>query len=230
MTSSSSRSSWRGWFWFVLVGTLFGTSIAAAVALVAPATYTARVTLLVAPVKTDTPITNDDLTLAQAYIPTLAEFATIRPLLENVIKTTGVDIDVEHLADAVSTKSPIGTSLLTINVANAIPANAASLANAIAAELGKYASPSGAATGSSMELSVVDPAQPPTTRDGPSLPIRIGLGGVIALFLTISIAFLIENVGRGAQNFGRRVEDSGGRQAIGRGSEFSGGQPTGLIG
>ncbi len=225
MTSASpSRTSWRGWFWFVLVGTLLGTSIAAAVAVFAPASYTARVTLLVAPAKTDTPITNDDLSLAQAYIPTLAEFATIRPLLEKVIQTTGVDIDAERLANDVTTRSPVGTSLLTISVANQDPTNAASLANAIAAELGTYASPKGGTAGSAMALSVVDPAQPPTSRDGPGLAVRIGLGGVIALFLTISIAFLIENVGRGAQNFGRGVDDAGKRRPpLGRESETSGG-------
>jgi tyrosine-protein kinase len=219
LTSSTSRASWRGWFWFVLVGTLFGTSIAAAVAVVTPPTYTAHVTLLVAPAKSDTPITNDDLNLAQAYIPTLAEFATIRPLLEKVISTTGVTIDVERLADDVTTRSPVGTSLLTINVANPVPADAAKLANAIASELQTYASPTGETAGA-MELSVVDPAQPPTGRDGPGLAIRIGLGGVIALFLAISIAFLVENVGRGAQNLGgrgRKVDDMG--TPLGRGSE-----------
>jgi len=222
LTSSPSRASWRGWFWFVLVGTLFGTSIAAAIAVVTPATYTAHVTLLVAPAKTDTPITNDDLNLAQAYIPTLAEFATIRPLLEKVISTTGVDIAVDKLADEVTTRSPVGTSLLTINVANAVPNDAAALANAIASELQAYASPTGGSSGA-MELSVVDPAQPPTARDGPGLPIRIGLGGVIALFLAISIAFLVENVGRGAQNLGRgrgpKADEMAARDPLGRGSE-----------
>ena len=221
LTSPSNRSSWQGWFWFVLVGSILGTAIAAAVAVLAPAGYTARVTVLVAPAKSAEPITNDALDLAQAYIPTLAEFTTIRPLLDRVIRSTGAEIDVDTLTRDVTTRSPVGTSLLSISVSNRDAAQAAALANAIANELRAYASPTGSQSGgANVELTVVDPAQPPTVRDGPGLPVRIALGGAIALFLTISIAFLVENVGRGAQSLGRGVEDLGQRrQSLDRGSE-----------
>jgi tyrosine-protein kinase len=223
LTAQPIRSTWRGWIWFVLVGTVVGSLIAAAVAVIAPPGYTAKTTLLVAPKATDAAITKSDLDLAQAYIPTLAEFATLRPLLEKVIQATGVETDVQTLTNNVATRSPVGTSLLEVNVSNSSASNAAALANGIATELQSYASPSGSTSGgANVELTVVDPATPPAVRDGPGLPVRIALGGVIALFLTMSIAFLVENVGRGAQTFGRGVDGFGRGKASGRGSEPSG--------
>jgi capsular polysaccharide biosynthesis protein len=205
------QSTVRTWFLFVLVGTILGAAIAFAVAVVAPPGFTARVTLLISPAPKAAGITNGDLQIAQGLTPTFAELAATRTVLERVIFTTNVDTDVEHLAQAVTTHVPVGTSLLTISVSNPDAANAAALANAIASELNAYSAPSGgdANTGLLVELKVVDPAIPPGTRDGPGLPVRIALGGAIALFLTISIAFVVENIGRGAQNLGRDIENLG---------------------
>jgi capsular polysaccharide biosynthesis protein len=197
----SIRSTVGSWFWFVLIGTVIGAAIAFGAAVVAPSTYTARVTLLVAPTPKTTGITNSDLAVAQAYIPTLAELATIRPILDRVISQTHVSTD----ADAVTTHVPVGTSLLTISVSNPDAANASILANAIASELISQSAGSDSNGGLELDLTIVEPATPPIGRDGPGLPIRVALGGAIALFLTISIAFLVENVGRGAQSLGRGV-------------------------
>ena len=208
MTTRPIRSTLRSWLWFVVLGCVVGTIVAGAVAAVVPPGYTARVVLLVAPAAKSTPTTNDDLTAAQAYLPTLAELTTIRPVLQQVIASTGVTIDADALARQISTHVPVGTSLLEVMVTNPSPTTAAAIANGIAGELPTYATPTGGdpAGGVKLDLTVVDPAQPPTERDGPALPIRAALGGAIALFLTLSIAFLIENVGRGAQSVGRSVE------------------------
>jgi len=194
--------------WFVLVATVVGAIIAAAVATLAPAGYTARVTVLVAPAPKETPITRDDLSIAQAYIPTLAELTTIRPVLDRALQATGVTMTSEQLALNVTSHVPADTNLLTISVSNPNPAKAAALANAIARQLPTYASStSGPDSGVRLVLTVVDPATPPEIRDGPILPVRIALGGAIAFFLTVSIAFLVENVGRGAQSLGRGVDE-----------------------
>ena len=211
MTAQLLRSTARTWFWFVLGGTLLGAVIAFGVAVIAPPSYTARVTILVTPAATGVPITNGDLQLAQGLTPTFAELATTKTVLDRVIASTHVSTDSERLAQDVTTHVPVGTSLLSVSVSNADPANAAALANAIATELSTYAAPTGSdASGAlQVELNVVDPATPPGTRDGPGLAVRIALGAAIALFLTISIAFLVENVGRGAQTIGRDIESLG---------------------
>jgi succinoglycan biosynthesis transport protein ExoP len=190
------RATARTWFWFILGGTLLGAAIAFGVSILVPPGYTARVTLLVTPAPRDTGITTNDLQVAQGLTPTFAELATTRPVLDRVILSTKVPTDAETLARSVTTDVPAGTSLLNISVSDRDAANAAALANAIAGELRAYTPPggSGATGGLQVQLTVVDPATPPTVHEGPGLLVRIALGGMIALFLTISIAFLGENL------------------------------------
>lgn len=195
-TSRRLRSTARTWFWFILGGTLLGAVIAFGLGTVAPPGYAASVTLLVSPIPKNTGITNGDLQVAQGLTPTFAELATTRPILDRVIRRTGAAVEIGALARAVTTRVPVGTSLLTISVLDQDAQRAASLANAIGSELRSYAQPTGLdpTQGLQVELTVVDPATPPTERDGPGLPVRIILGAAIALFLTSTIAFLVENV------------------------------------
>ena len=195
-TSRRLRSTARTWFWFILGGTLLGAVIAFGLGTAAPPGYAASVTLLVSPIPKTTGITNGDLQVAQGLTPTFAELATTRPILDRVIRRTGADVEIDALARAVTTRVPVGTSLLTISVLDQDAQRAASLANAIGSELRSYAQPTGLdpTQGLQVELTVVDPATPPTERDGPGLPVRIILGAAIALFLTSTIAFLVENV------------------------------------
>jgi capsular polysaccharide biosynthesis protein len=190
------RSIVRTWGWFILGGTLIGLVIAVGVAAITPPTYTAHVTLLVAPADTNTGVNTSDLEVSQALIPTFAELATTTPVLDRVINSTNANTNVVALTEAVSTHIPAGTNLLEISVSDRDPAQASALANAIASDLQVYAppNPSDANVAKLVALTVVDPATTPTGRDGPGFVIRVALGGAIALFLTISIAFLGENL------------------------------------
>ncbi len=184
------------WFGFVLVGTIVGAIAAFGLTTISPPPYLARVTLLVAPVPRETGITNDDLQVVRELTPTFAELTTTTPVLQRVLLTTNIASDPESLARSITTHVPAGTSLLDISVSNPDPVAAAALANALAAELGDYASPGPGdpATGLQVEMTVVDPATPPVSRDGPGLLIRTALGAAIAMFLTIALAFLVENI------------------------------------
>jgi capsular polysaccharide biosynthesis protein len=175
---------------------MLGAAIAFGLSVAVPPGYTAHVTILVTPAPRDTGITTSDLQVAQALIPTFAELATTRPVLDRVLSATHVPTDAENLAKSVTTSVPAGTNLLTLNVSSGDATEAAALANAIASELRAYNPPGGgtANAGLTVQLTVVDPATPPITRDGPGLLVRIALGGAIALFLTVSIAFLSENL------------------------------------
>ncbi len=194
--SRGLRSIVRTWGWFILGGTVIGLVIAVGVAAITPPTYTAHVTLLVAPADTNTGVNTSDLEVAQALIPTFAELATTTPVLDRVISSTNANTNVLALTQAVSTHIPAGTNLLEISVSDRDPAQASALANAIASDLQVYAppNPSDANVAKLVALTVVDPATAPTVRDGPGFVIRVALGGAIALFLTISIAFLGENL------------------------------------
>ena len=184
------------WFGFVLAGTIVGAVAAFALTTISPPPYTARVTVLVAPVPRETGITNDDLQVVRELTPTFAELTTTTPVLQRVLLTTHIASDTESLARSITTHVPAGTSLLDISVSDADPAAASALANALAAELGDYASPGPGdpVTGLQVEMTVVDPATPPISRDGPGLLIRTALGAAIAMFLTIALAFLVENI------------------------------------
>jgi capsular polysaccharide biosynthesis protein len=222
------RSIARTWFWFILVGTLIGLVIAVGVAAITPPTYTAHATLLVAPADTNTGVTTSDLQVAQALIPTFAELATTTPVLDRVIAATGASTDAETLATAVSTHVPAGTNLLDVSVSNRDPKMASELAEAIALDLKAYAPPdlSDPNVAKLVALSVVDPATPPTGRDGPGFLVRVALGGAIALFLTISIAFLGENVWQRRDAFRPKTDGRPGRDAT-PGSEAGEDPPTG---
>jgi capsular polysaccharide biosynthesis protein len=98
----------------------------------------------------------------------------------------------------------VGTSLIDIEVANRDAGTAAALANAIAEALRAYeADSSGQVLG--LTLTVVDPAVVPTSPEGFGVSVQTALGAAIALFLSISLAFFIENLGRGIQGVGRRL-------------------------
>lgn len=196
LTAQRLRSTARTWIWFILGGTLLGLGVAFGLGLLTPPMHTARVTLLVSPTPRDTGYTSDDIAAAQAIAPTFAELATTKPVLERVIASTDIPVDVANLAEAVTTHVPVGTSLLEISVTDRDASNASRLANALASELRAYSAPSGTDANPGLQevLTVVDPATPPTVADGPSLPVKVALGGAIGLFLTLSIAFLIENI------------------------------------
>ena len=185
-------------------GAALGAVIGLGLALISPPGYSADVTLLVAPVSKVTGVTAGDLQVAQGLTPTFAQLATTRPILDAAILATGSDVDAVELAKSVSTHVPVGTSLLTISVTGPNASDASAMANAIGAELQAYASPTipgcpGPAcadppTGLTVELTVVDPAVPPPSRNGPGLAVTMAAGAAIALFLTVSVAFLVENV------------------------------------
>lgn len=183
--------------------------ISLVIALVTPPTYVGRVTLLISPPAADTTISLSDVEVTQALAPTFAELATTTPLLDRVIAVTGISVDRAALAKAITTHVPVGTSLIDIEVANRDPGTAAALANAIADALRVYeADSSGQVLG--LTLTIVDPAVVPTSHEGFGVPVQTGLGAAIALFLSISLAFFIENLKRGIQGVGRRLPISGG--------------------
>jgi hypothetical protein len=113
----------------------------------------------------------------------------------------------------VTTHVPVGTSLIDIAVSHRDPETAAALANSVADQLRKYEAESSTQIPAlKVSLSVVDPAVPPRTPEGLGLPLRTALGGAFGLLLSISLAFLIENLGRGIQGVGRGM--TGGRAPI----------------
>ena len=142
-TSGGTRDEHRrlatgqAWFWFILVGTLVGGLVGFIAGNVVAPTYAGHATILVSPIPREAGLTSGDIEVTRAAAATLSELATTGPVLERVIRTTDVDTEVE-LQKAVTTRVPVGTSLVDITVTSKSAADAAAIANAIAAELATY--------------------------------------------------------------------------------------------
>lgn len=191
------RRGVRIWLPFVLLCTVDGGLAGFGVALVMPPSYASTVEVLIAPpLNSSTSVNINDIQASQALVPTYAELASSRILLDRVIASTGVATTSDRLAGAVSTHVPEGTNLLQITVSNRDPSSAAKLANAIAAELATYQiSGTGVTTGSAaVTVTVVDPAVPPTKPQGLGALFTAALGAAVGLMMAISFAFLVENL------------------------------------
>lgn len=224
-TPQRLRATLRTWLGLIVIGTTLGAIVGFGVAYLTPPTYSASVTMWVTPAPREGGITGADIDVVQALMPTLAELATKTPILEEVIDSTGVKITEEDLADSVSTHVPAGTSLLTITVSNPSPDAAALLANALARELKAFLPVGDVSTSLQVDMTVVDPARPPTEPDGPGILIRTALGAAIGLFMTLSFVFLIENIwpqGRGEP----RPSSGSGTQASASAPARGAGGPT----
>lgn len=189
----------RSWFRFLVAGTLLGAILSLGVAILSPASYASRVTVLVAPQPTAAAFSLGDVEVARALAPTFAELATTSPVLERVVAASGVSITPDRLAAAVETRVPAGTSLIEITVSHASPAAAATLANAIATELEQYPSKGFGSRPNALKVAlfVVDPGAIPTSPKGPGVAVQVGLGTAIALFLSTGFAFFVENLRAG---------------------------------
>ena len=191
------RRGVRIWLPFVLLCTVDGGLAGFGVALVMPPSYASTVEVLIAPpLNSSTSVNINDIQASQALVPTYAELASSRILLDRVIASTGVATTSDRLAGAVSTHVPEGTNLLQITVSNRDPSSAAKLANATAAELATYQiSGTGVTTGSAaVTVTVVDPAVPPTKPQGLGALFTAALGAAVGLMMAISFAFLVENL------------------------------------
>ncbi len=199
MTQTRRFATTRTWIGFIALATFVGATVAIiATQLVAP-TYAGRATILVSPMPREVQVTNGDLEVTRVAAATLGELATTGPVLIRAIATTGVATDVISLQKVVSTRVPVGTSLLEITVTAADADDAARLANTIAAELIEYANPNTSNGGSSWQVdaTVVDPAVPAIHAEGLGPLTTAALAAVIALVIAISLAILVENMRSG---------------------------------
>lgn len=151
-------------------------------------------------------VTLSDIEFTQALAPTFAELSTTGPLLQRVIDSTKVDVDIAELERSVTTDTPAGTGLINIAVSNRDPATAAGLANAIAAQLvNPFGGLEQQASALRVTLAVVDPALPAKAPDGLGLLPTTGLGAAIGLLTAISMASVVEILSSAPEGRGRRA-------------------------
>ena len=195
MTLYERLASLRVWLRLGVVCLIVGALFAVLVALQAPPRYTSQVSMLVGPPLSG-PIDTNDIAVGQALRQTFADLADTRPLLERVIAATGVSISPTDLANAVSTRVPVDSSLLIVSVSWKDAGQAAMLANGVADQLVAYLT-ANAATGNTppnVAISVVDPAIPATKSETMGVLTSAALGGGVGVVVALCIVFLVENL------------------------------------
>lgn len=185
---------WR-WLPFAIPSAIASALVAFLVSSMLPPEYSSRVTLLVGPPLAGEAATLNDVLVGRALLPTYAQLAVTRPLLERAIASAGVDDTPDELLPRVSTVVPSEQSVLEVEVSYGDPADAAMLANAIADLLVEYSQaqvPS--AESANITLAVIDPAVEPTVPESPRVLTNAALGALIGMVAPLGVGFLVENL------------------------------------
>jgi capsular polysaccharide biosynthesis protein len=171
-------------------------------------TYEARARLLVGPLNTDI----DTLRASGELTRTYAELASGAQVLAGAAAAMGPSVTADQLRRSVQANANDVTRLLTIRVTSRDPALAAKAADAIAGELIRLTSGTGAApappAGIGTEtapapapaagiVTSVDPAEVPDHRVAPDVRVHVLLSMLAGILMAMAIAFVIETFGRG---------------------------------
>jgi receptor protein-tyrosine kinase len=187
----------RVWLGLLVLSTVVGAAVSLLVALNTPPDYTGKTTLVVSPRTTLADLTLADVDSARAVATTLAEISTTAPVLEGAIVAIGSNVDLRSLAASVRANVPEGTSIIEISVTDRDPATAGALANGIAAALVQFSNDDLRHTAAlSYVLSVVDRADRPSKVPSLALSAQVALGAAVGLLVSISLAAIVEILGR----------------------------------
>lgn len=191
------QSMWRKAWVILLVTIIAGASAFAGTAVFIRPKYRAEALMYVNSSNisvggTKVSISQSELTAAQTLVDTYIVIMNTRTTLEDVIEQTGVPYTYEDLKKMITAEAVNGTEVFSIQIVSKSPAEAETLANAIARVLPeKIAS---IVEGSSARI--VDYAVVPAKKDSPSLVKNTAIGAVLGFFLTcgvIVVQFLLDD-------------------------------------
>jgi succinoglycan biosynthesis transport protein ExoP len=178
----------RRWWWLLAVGTAAATFVGFFVASRLPPTYEAQARLLVGPVSAED---RDILRAAGEQARTYAEVATATPILQRASARIGLQSTGSRLKSKVDVTASDVTRILSIRARDRNPALAAAIANALARELVAW---SAEGSKSSLgELTVVEPASPPSHSTGPSTLVILPLAALAGLLGGFGLAALADS-------------------------------------
>lgn len=184
----------RAWL-LILVFLVIGLASAVGYLRLTPAQYTARADVYVSIVGVQYA---SELTAASSFSQQQARnfgiMANRQRVLDPVIDQFGLDVTAAQLAGSVRGTVPANSSLISIEVTQSSPADAAAIANAVAASLGETAGkllPPAKRGAPSISLQTVQRAEAPTAPSSPNtLPVLIiGIGGGLAVGLALALLF-----------------------------------------
>ncbi len=165
---------------------------------------------------------NNANSYAMSQIKSYPALTTTQAVLQPVIEELHLQLDVSELAAQISAVNPTGTSWLNITVTGDDPQQVTEIANAVAVSLSNVVEKSLYANGTqtTIKMSVVQPAQQPTSPSSPrwkfNIAVSVLLGIVLGVFMPLvkdKLAKTVQNEGEIAEYIdapiiGRIVEDS----------------------
>ena len=144
----------RTWV-LIACGTVATVTAFVATGFVTPA-FESRATLLVGQSSGAPPLVYEDLLTAQILSTTYAALGTTAPVLAEAQIESGISISVDELRDGVRVEASRNSPLIVVTATFPTADAAARVANAVAQAIAAI----GSREGESLQLSVVDPAQP----------------------------------------------------------------------
>jgi capsular exopolysaccharide synthesis family protein len=134
-------------------------------------------------------------TFTQSRVQSYTSVATSPTVTDFVVKQLGLSMSSDALAKEISADAPLNKVLINLHVTDRDPAQAARLANAVAAQFSKAVENLEQTTStqpSPVKLTVTQPAQAPTAPASPKPELDIALAVFIGLVLGLGFAFLRE--------------------------------------
>lgn len=187
----------KGWV-LILVLALVGVAAAAGFSLLKKPVYAASAQVFVS---TETSGSASDLaqgnTFTQQRVLTYSNLVTTPIVLLPVISKLDLNMTAEELAGLVSATAPTSTSLITINVSDTDPVQAADIANATSQSLTNVVQnieATDAEGTSTVKLTRVKQADVPSVPVSPNVPVNVALGLLVGLAAGVAIAVLRETL------------------------------------
>jgi len=125
----------RHWYWLFIAGILLAGGTAFLVSSSLPKSYDSTATLIVGQSTQSANPDYNQLLTSQRLSQTYADLATTTPLLERVIEQNGLTVTPEEFRALIVADAPRDSTLVKLTVKDGDPAQAAILANSLAAEM-----------------------------------------------------------------------------------------------
>lgn len=175
-------------FWFILVGGLAAAAAGFVISMfVITPTYESTTKIYILNKSESTTVTYSDVQMGTQLTKDYAELINSRYVLEEVIKKLSLaETEYQDLLDKVSVHTPTDTRIVSITVTDTNPQEAMNIANCIREVAGEHIQ-------NVMDIdavNVVEEANMPTTKAGPSVPKWTLIGGVLGILLICGVILI----------------------------------------
>ena len=131
----------------------------------------------------------------QQAVKTYADLVSTPIVLDPVIAQYALNETSDELAKSVTATAPLDTTIIEITVTSDSAADAATIANAVAASFATNVPalvPEAADGTAQVKISSVKAATPPLRPTSPNVPLNVALGLIVGLLIGLGVAFLRE--------------------------------------